>query len=80
MDTLILAQFEQMRAFMRQLKSKSWIDRIRTLMSAGQSGALMPGMGGPTLKTKGDTGQRKTAAQRAEDRKRKRKEEKKRRG
>jgi signal recognition particle subunit SRP54 len=75
-----LAQFEQMRAFMRQLKSKSWIDRIRTLMSAGQSGALMPGMGGPTLKTKGDTGQRKTAAQRAEDRKRKRKEEKKRRG
>lgn len=75
-----LAQFEQMRAFMRQLKSKSWIDRMRTLMSAGQSGALIPGMGGPTLKTKGDTGQRKTAAQRAEDRKRKRKEEKKRRG
>ncbi len=41
------------------------------IIGLGKMGAFMPG--GPSLKTKGDTGHRKSAKERAEERKKKKK-------
>ena len=46
--------------------------KMRMMSSMGQAGAFQPG-GMANIKTKGDTGTRKTAKQRADDRKKKKK-------
>ena len=67
-----LQQFDQMRGFMKQMASMNIIQKMRMMSSMGQAGAFQPG-GMANLKTKGDTGTRKSAKQRAEDRKKKKK-------
>jgi signal recognition particle subunit SRP54 len=71
-----LTQFEQVRTLMRSLKTMSIWEKLSTFRNLGKMGAMLPG--GPGLKTKGDTGHRKTPKERAEDRKKKRKQDKKR--
>jgi signal recognition particle subunit SRP54 len=66
-----LNQFDQVRNLMRQMAQMNIWERMKMVMGMGKMGAFMPG--GPQLKTKGDTGHRKSAKERAEDRKRKRK-------
>jgi signal recognition particle subunit SRP54 len=72
-----LNQFDQVRGFMRQMANMSIMDRMKMLMGLGKSGALSPG--GMMPKTKVGTGHRKTPKERAEERKKKRKQDKKRR-
>jgi signal recognition particle subunit SRP54 len=72
-----LIQFDQVRSLMRQMAQMSMFERFKMMTGLSKMGAFMPG--GPTLKTKGDTGHRKSAKERAEDRKKKRKQNKKRR-
>jgi signal recognition particle subunit SRP54 len=72
-----LNQFEQVRGFMRQIANMSLMDRLKTVMGMGKSGMLSPG--GMMPKTKVGTGHRKTPKERAEERKKKRKQDKKRR-
>jgi len=67
-----LDQFEHMRALVKQMASMSIWQRIKMVSSMGKSGAFLPGNEG-MLKTKGDTGHRKSAKERAEERKKKRK-------
>ena len=67
-----LQQFDQMRGFMKQMASMSIFQKMRMMSGLGQAGAFMPG-GMANIKTKGDTGTRKTAKQRADDRKKKKK-------
>lgn len=69
-------QFDQMRGFMRQMAKKSIWDRLKMVTSLGKMGAFDPGS--QLLKSKVGTGHRKTAKERAEDRKRKRKQERRR--
>ncbi len=71
-----LHQFNQVRALMKQMASMSMWQRLKLVTGLGKMGAFQPG-GLEMLKTKGDTGHRKTAKERAEDRKRKRKQDKK---
>ena len=66
-----LAQFEQIRTLMRKMMNMSIWERIKMVSGLGQAGAFDPGS--KILKTKGDTGHRKTAKERAEERKKKRK-------
>jgi len=73
-----LGQFEQVRALMRQMASMSMFQRIKMMTGLGKAGAFMPG-GESMLKTKGDTGHRKTPKERAEERKVKKKDDKKKR-
>jgi signal recognition particle subunit SRP54 len=56
---------------MRQIDNMGIVERMKMMMGLGKMGAFMPG--GPSLKTKGDTGHRKSAKERAEERKKKRK-------
>jgi signal recognition particle subunit SRP54 len=65
-----LQQFAQVRSLMRQMAQMSIWERMKMVMGLGKMGAFMPG--GPQLKTKGDTGHRKSAKERAEERKKKR--------
>ncbi len=67
-----LDQFEHMRALVKQMATMSIWQRIKMVSSMGKSGAFLPGNEG-MLKTKGDTGHRKSAKERAEERKKKRK-------
>ena len=67
-----LQQFDQMRGFMKQMASMNIFQKMRMMSSMGQAGAFQPG-GMANIKTKGDTGTRKTAKQRADDRKKKKK-------
>ena len=69
-----LAQFDQVRALMRQMASMSIVQRIKMMTGLGKMGAFQPGAN--MLKTKIGTGHRKSAKERAEDRKKKRKQEK----
>jgi signal recognition particle subunit SRP54 len=69
-----LGQFDQVRVLMRQMARMSIWDRLKMVTGLGKMGAFMPG--GPGLKVKGDTGHRKSAKERAEDRKKKRKRKK----
>jgi signal recognition particle subunit SRP54 len=72
-----LNQFDQMRTIMRQIANMSMFDRIKMLMGMGKSGLLQPGASLP--RTKIGTGHRKTPKERAEERKKQRKQNKKRR-
>ncbi|MCE9532194.1 MAG: signal recognition particle protein, partial [Planctomycetes bacterium] len=67
-----LEQFDQVRALMKQMATMSLWQRIKMVTGMGKAGAFMPGNEG-MLKTKGDTGHRKSAKERAEDRKKKKK-------
>jgi signal recognition particle subunit SRP54 len=67
-----LTQFDQVRALMKQMASMSVWQRIKMVSGLGKAGAFLPG-GMPGLKTKGNTGHRKSAKERAEDRKKKKK-------
>jgi signal recognition particle subunit SRP54 len=66
-----LAQFNQVRTLMRQMARMSIWERVKMVGSLGKMGAFMPGSN--MLKSKGDTGHRKSAKERAEERKKKRK-------
>ncbi len=66
-----LQQFDQVRAMMKQMASMSIWQKMKMITGLGKSGAFLPGAG-PVVK-KGDTGTRKTAKMRAEERKKKKK-------
>jgi signal recognition particle subunit SRP54 len=67
-----LTQFDQVRALMKQMANMSVWQRIKMVSGLGKAGAFLPGaMQG--IKTKGNTGHRKSAKERAEDRKKKKK-------
>ena len=67
-----LQQFEQVRALMKQMASMSIWQRMKMMSGLGSMGALSPN-GNLGIKTKGNTGHRKSAKERAEDRKKKKK-------
>ncbi len=67
-----LKQFDQVRGLMKQMATMSTWQRLKMVTGLGKAGAFMPG-GMDGLKTKGDTGHRKTAKERAEERKKKKK-------
>jgi signal recognition particle subunit SRP54 len=69
-----LNQFEQVRVLMRQMATMSIWDRVKMVSGLGKAGAFQPGA--KMLKTKIGTGHRKSAKERAEDRKKKRKQDK----
>ncbi|MSQ95867.1 MAG: signal recognition particle protein [Gemmataceae bacterium] len=71
-----LNQFAQVRTIMRQIANMSLFDRMKMLMGMGKSGMLNPGASLP--KSKIGTGHRKTPKERAEERKKKRKQDKRR--
>jgi signal recognition particle subunit SRP54 len=70
-----LKQFEQVRFLMKQMASMSMWQRLKMVTGLGKAGAFMPG-GMDGLKMKGDTGHRKTAKERADERKKKNKRKK----
>jgi len=72
-----LGQFDQMRTIMRQMASMSMWQRLKMVMGMGKAGLFQPGAMLP--KTKIGTGHRKSPKERAEERKKKRKQDKKRR-
>jgi signal recognition particle subunit SRP54 len=65
-----LSQYEMMRGLMKQMSSMSMWSKLKMMTGLGQMGAFMPG-GMENIKTKGDTGKRKSAKERAEERKKK---------
>jgi signal recognition particle subunit SRP54 len=67
-----LKQFDTVRALMKQMMSMSVWQRIKMVTGLGKMGAFDPGKEG-MLKTKGNTGHRKSARERAEERKKKKK-------
>lgn len=69
-----LTQFEQIRALMRQMMKMSVWDRVKMVTGLNKMGAFQPGS--KMLKTKIGTGHRKSAKERAEERKKKRKQDK----
>lgn len=71
-----LEQFDQVRALMKQMATMSLWQRIKMVTGLGKAGAFMPGNEG-MIKTKGDTGHRKSAKERAEERRKKKKKGKK---
>ena len=66
-----LGQFEQTRTIMRQMANMSLWQRMKMMTGLGQAGMFQPGAMMP--KQKIGTGHRKSAKERAEDRKRKKK-------
>jgi signal recognition particle subunit SRP54 len=72
-----LNQFDQVRTIMRQIANMSLMDRLKMVMGMGKSGMLSPG--GMLPKTKIGTGHRKTPKERADERRKKRKQDKRRR-
>jgi signal recognition particle subunit SRP54 len=66
-----LTQFDTVRTMMRQMARMSIWERVKMVTGLGKMGAFMPGS--KMLKTKGDTGHRKSAKERAEERKKKKK-------
>jgi signal recognition particle subunit SRP54 len=71
-----LNQFDQVRTIMRQIANMSLMDRLKAVMGMSKAGALNPG--GMLPKTKIGTGHRKTPKERADERKKKRKQDKRR--
>jgi signal recognition particle subunit SRP54 len=67
-----LAQFNQVRMLMKQMSEMSIWQRMKMMTGLGKMGAFMPG-GMNQLNVKGDTGKRKSAKERADERKRKKK-------
>jgi signal recognition particle subunit SRP54 len=68
-----LGQFDQVRTLFRQMAKMSVWDRVKMVTGLGKMGAFQPGAKFQ-LKSKVGTGHRKSAKERAEDRKRKRKQ------
>jgi signal recognition particle subunit SRP54 len=66
-----LGQFEQVRALMKKMATMSIWERIKMVTGLSNMGALLPGAN--MIKTKGDTGHRKSAKERAKERKKKKK-------
>ncbi len=66
-----LAQFAQVRTLMRQMAKMSIWERMKMVSGLGKMGAFLPGAN--MLKSKVGTGHRKSAKERAEERKKKRK-------
>jgi signal recognition particle subunit SRP54 len=66
-----IEQFEVVRRLMRQMLSMSMWQKMKMLTGLNKAGAFLPGSG-LLQKVKGDTGHRKTAKERAEERKKKR--------
>src|SRR5262249_27651738 len=62
-----LNQFDQMRTLMKQMMSMSMWQRLKMVTGLNKMGAFLPGAN--MLKTKVGTGHRKSAKERAEDRK-----------
>jgi signal recognition particle subunit SRP54 len=69
-----LSQFDQMRTLMRQMAKMNIWQRVKMVSGLSKMGAFNPGAN--MLKTKIGTGHRKSAKERAEDRKKKRKQDK----
>jgi signal recognition particle subunit SRP54 len=67
-----LKQFDQIRGLMKQVQSMTLWQRLKMMTGLSKMGAFLPG-GMDNLKLKGDTGHRKSAKERAEERKRKNK-------
>jgi signal recognition particle subunit SRP54 len=67
-----LATFDHMRTIMRDMAKMSMWERLKMLTGLNKMGAFQPG-GAKALKTKGNTGHRKSAKERAEERKKKKK-------
>ncbi|HEV3263044.1 MAG TPA: signal recognition particle protein [Gemmataceae bacterium] len=67
-----LSQFSQIRTLMRQMARMSMWERVKMMTGLGKMGAFQPGAN--ILKTKVGTGHRKSAKERAEERKKKRKQ------
>lgn len=67
-----LKQFDQVRVLMKQMSQMSLWQRLKMVTGLGKAGAFLPG-GMDNMKLKGDTGHRKSAKERAEERKRKNK-------
>jgi signal recognition particle subunit SRP54 len=67
----MLNSFDQVRTIMRQMANMSMLQRLKMVTGLGQMGAFQPGA--KMFKSKVGTGHRKTAKERAEDRKKKRK-------
>jgi signal recognition particle subunit SRP54 len=67
-------QFDQVRVLMRQMAKMSIWERVKMVTGMGKMGAFAPGA--KLAKTKIGTGHRKSAKERAEDRKKKRRQEK----
>ena len=65
-----LGQFDQVRSLMRQMATMSIWQRMKMITGLGKMGAFQPGA---RLKTKGDTGHRKSPKERARERKNKKK-------
>jgi signal recognition particle subunit SRP54 len=72
-----LGQFDQVRTMMRQMAQMSIWQRLKMITGMGKAGMFQPGAMMP--KQKIGTGHRKTAKERADERKKKRKQDKKRR-
>ncbi|MBY0229768.1 MAG: signal recognition particle protein [Gemmataceae bacterium] len=64
-----LGQFDQVRALMKKMANMSIWERIKMITGLGQAGAFQPGAN--MVKKKGDTGHRKSAKERAKERKKK---------
>jgi signal recognition particle subunit SRP54 len=69
-------QFDQVRTLMRQMAKMSMWERVKMVTGMGKMGAFAPGA--KLAKTKVGTGHRKSAKERAEDRKKKKKRDKRR--
>ena len=67
-----LKQFDQVRVLMKQMATMSMWQRLKMVTGMGKAGAFMPG-GMDNMKMKGDTGHRKSAKERADERKKKKK-------
>jgi signal recognition particle subunit SRP54 len=70
--TQFLKQFDTVRVLMKQMMQMSVWQRIKMVTGMTKMGAFNPGNEG-MIKTKGNTGHRKSAKERAEDRKKKKK-------
>lgn len=67
-----LTQFDSIRTVVKQMASMSMWQKLKMMTNMGQAGAFQPG-GEQVLKTKGDTGHRKSPRERADERKKKKK-------
>ena len=66
-----LGQFDQVRDLMRKMAKMSIWERIKMVTGLGKAGTFQPGA--KMMKSKGDTGHRKSPKERAKERKNKRK-------
>jgi signal recognition particle subunit SRP54 len=65
-----LKQFDQVKALWKQMNSMSMWQRLKMVTGLGKAGAFLPG-GMDNMKLKGNTGHRKSAKERAQERKKK---------